>query len=99
MGTQLSSEISGRLFDIVERGSENLQRIDFLYDIFHILYLRAEMPSKKPTPIMAAQREEPPYEMKYRGMPVIGIMPMAMPTFIMKWNMNMPKRPAPTSLE
>ena len=43
-----------------------------------------------------SQREEPPYERKKSGIPVIGIIPIAMPALMRKWKKSMPMIPATT---
>ena len=63
-------------------------------DSLHELYFLAPMPREMPTPMQMAQSDEPPYERKSSGMPVIGMTPMAMPALIMKWKSSMPNMPA-----
>jgi hypothetical protein len=49
---------------------------------------------RRAAPIMAVQREEPPYDRNRRGIPVIGMMPIVIPIFTTKWNRNIPAIPA-----
>ena len=44
------------------------------------------MLNTSPMPIRAVQRDEPPYDRKNNGIPVIGIMPIAMPILMKTWN-------------
>ena len=46
-----------------------------------------------PTQPIAVKRDEPPYDKNKSGIPVIGIMPMTIPTLIKKWMINIPKMP------
>ena len=46
-----------------------------------------------PTQPIAVKRDEPPYYKNKSGIPVIGIMPMTIPTLIKKWMINIPKMP------
>jgi len=57
------------------------------------------MLSNNPTPIDAVQSDEPPYERKKRGIPVIGIIPIAMPILTKKWKKTIPRIPETTYLE
>jgi hypothetical protein len=38
----------------------------------------------KPKPTIAERRAEPPYDIKIRGMPVIGMIPIVIPTLTKK---------------
>ncbi len=40
---------------------------------------------RMPIPMSAAQREEPPYERKKRGIPVMGMIPIAIPILMITW--------------
>jgi hypothetical protein len=43
---------------------------------------------------MAVSSDEPPYERNNKGIPVIGIIPITIPTLIKKWKENIPNIPA-----
>ena len=47
----------------------------------------------KPIQAIAVNSEEPPYDMNKSGIPVIGIIPITIPTLIKKWNANIPRMP------
>ena len=46
-----------------------------------------------PTQIIAVQSDEPPYDINKSGIPVIGIMPITIPTLTMKWKKSIPRIP------
>lgn len=47
-----------------------------------------------PIPMSADNKDEPPYDKNKSGIPVIGIIPIVIPTLIKKWNTNIPDNPA-----
>jgi len=59
VGTQFPAEIPCGFNDRIEIGSEVFDRIDETF-FCHILYLRAEIPRRRPTAVIADQRDEPP---------------------------------------
>ena len=50
-----------------------------------------------PNPTDAVHSEEPPWERKKRGIPVIGIIPMVIPILTMTWKRSIAMTPAPVS--
>ena len=52
-----------------------------------------------PTEAICATIDEDPKLMNGNGMPVMGMMPMHMPTFSKTWNDHMATQPTRTSLE
>jgi hypothetical protein len=51
-----------------------------------------------PTLIRAVHRDDPPYERNSRGMPVTGIIPVAIPMFTNRWKKNIDRSPVPHSV-
>lgn len=47
----------------------------------------------KPIQLIAVNNEEPPYDKNNKGIPVIGIIPITIPTLIKKWIINIPRIP------
>ena len=43
--------------------------------------------------LIAIRSEDPPYERKRSGIPVIGIIPITIPTLIKKWNKKIANNP------
>ena len=48
----------------------------------------------RPIQVIAVSKDEPPYERNSNGIPVIGMIPITIPTLIKKWNENIPRIPA-----
>ena len=47
----------------------------------------------KPIAHIEVHNDEPPYDKKSSGIPVIGIMPITMPTLMTKWKKNKTRMP------
>ena len=74
--------------------AQTSKAIPFLF--YFSSFLRQLTLITNPMQAIAVRRDEPPYDRNRRGIPVIGMSPMTMPTFTMKWNMNIPKMPEQT---
>ena len=46
-----------------------------------------------PIQVITVSKEEPPYDRNNNGIPVIGIIPITIPTLIKKWKVIIPKIP------
>ena len=46
-----------------------------------------------PIALIAIKSDEPPYDIKRSGIPVIGMIPITIPTLTTKWKNNIPRIP------
>jgi len=79
-GPLLAAEIARGFFSLQKSFSKGMDGIQ----VIQKWYLLADIPRIRPMPIRTVQRDDPPYERKNKGIPVIGIIPMVIPTLIVK---------------
>jgi hypothetical protein len=63
------------------------------YNFYEKSSRRIFMLIKSPMQVMAVQREDPPYDKNSRGIPVIGMIPITIPTLTIKWKKNINRIP------